>query len=329
MRVAYLFPGQGAQRVGMGAALAAAEPRARALFDRASDVLGFDLLSLCEEGPDEALQRTENTQPAILVTSLACLESVRDRLPPPDAAAGLSLGEYSALVAAGALSFEDAVRVVRQRGLYMAETVGERAVAMAAVLGLPAERVETICADAAGPGVCETANYNAADQTVIGGDADAVARAVEAAKAAGAKRVVPLAVSAPFHTSLMRPAAEKLAAVLGDIAVQDARFPVISNVTAAPVREAKEIRALLVQQVRRPVRWAQSMARLVDGGLDLAVELGPGTTLTGMMKRASKTVTTANVEDPPSAERAAAAAAAWKERPDAARTSPARERGSE
>jgi len=329
MRVAYLFPGQGAQRVGMGVAVATAHAGARALFDRAGAVLGFDLLALCREGPEDVLQRTENTQPAILVTSLACLAAGEGRLPPADAVAGLSLGEYSALVAADAITFEGAVRVVRQRGLFMSETIGDRTVAMAAILGLPAERVERICEDAAAQGICETANYNAADQTVIGGDAAAVASAVEAAKAAGAKRAVPLAVSAPFHTSLMAPAAEKLAAVLDGVAFRDARIPVYSNVTAAPARTAAEIRALLVQQVRRPVRWAQSMQALVANGVGFAVEFGPGRTLSGLLKRAAKHVETTSIEDATSVDRAVAAARAWQDSQEVARTSQSRERGPE
>ncbi|MCS7234522.1 MAG: ACP S-malonyltransferase [Armatimonadota bacterium] len=306
-RVAYLFPGQGAQYVGMGVELAEAFPAARTLFDRASSVLGFDLLELCRTGPEERLQQTENTQPAILVTSLACLEAVRGRIPPPAVAAGLSLGEYSALVCAGSLRFEDAVRVVRLRGQFMQEATQGRQTAMAAVLGLSPEAVEAICQRASSLGVCEASNYNAPDQVVVAGDRAAVEEAVRLARQAGAKRAVLLAVSAPFHTSLMRPAAERLQQVLDSVPLQDARLPVVANVTARPVREASQIRRLLVEQVASPVRWAQSVQRMASEGVDTFVELGPGTVLSGLVRRCVRGAVAVHVEDQASLEKAVAA----------------------
>lgn len=297
MTIAYVFPGQGAQYVGMGVEIADAHPRAAALFERASRVLELDLLEMCRRGPEEVLQRTENTQPAILVTSLACLVAVEGRIPHARIAAGLSLGEYSALVCAGALAFEDAVHLVRQRGLFMQEATAGRDVAMAAVLGLDAQLVEAICCEAGVLGVCEPANYNASGQTVVGGDRRAVEHAITLAKKAGARRAVLLAVSAPFHTRLMRPAAERLAGLLGAVRIEDARIPVVANVTASPVQRADEIRHLLVEQVATPVRWVQSVERMVAEGVQVFVELGPGTVLSGLIKRSAAGIRTLNVED--------------------------------
>ncbi|MDR5683943.1 MAG: ACP S-malonyltransferase [Armatimonadota bacterium] len=305
--IAYVFPGQGAQYVGMGVKIAQAHPGAADLFERASRVLGQDLLDLCRFGPEALLQQTANTQPAILVTSLACLAAAEGRIPPPRVAAGLSLGEYSALVCAGALEFEDAVRVVRQRGLFMQEATAGRDVAMAAILGLDAQRVEALCREVEEAGVCEPANYNAPGQTVIGGDRAAVERAIALAKQAGARRAVLLAVSAPFHTRLMRPAAERLAALLETVPIVDARIPVVANITAAPVQRAGEIRAALIEQVARPVRWVQSVERMVADGVGAFVELGPGTVLSGLIKRTAAGLRTLHVEDPASLAETAAA----------------------
>lgn len=307
--VAYVFPGQGAQYVGMGTDLADAVPEAADLYRRASQVLDLDLLELCRTGPEEALQRTENTQPAILVTSLACLEAARGHVPPPALVAGLSLGEYTALVCAGALAFEDAVWVVRQRGLFMQEATAGREVAMAAVLGLPAEVVERVCEEASELGVCEAANYNAPDQVVVGGDRAAVEEAVRRAKAAGARRAVLLAVSAPFHTRLMRPAAERLAALLETVPIRDAAVPVVANVDAQPVVRAVDIRRRLVEQVASPVRWAQSVARMARDGVGTFVEFGPGTVLSGLVKRCAPGAATHHVEDRASLAKTAASLA--------------------
>ncbi|MDR7563493.1 MAG: ACP S-malonyltransferase [Armatimonadota bacterium] len=297
MRLAYVFPGQGAQYVGMGVEVAEAHPESRALFERASQVLGMDLLDLCARGPQDLLQQTANTQPAILTTSLACLAAVRPHLPPPAYVAGLSLGEYTALVAAGALSFEDAVRVVRLRGIFMQEATAGRDVAMAAILHLDAQAVEEICREAAKVGICEAANYNAPDQVVVGGDRGAVEEAIRLARARGARRAVLLAVSAPFHTSLMRPAAERLAAVLEEVPIRDPEVPVIANVTARPVHRGEEIRRLLVEQVVRPVRWAQSVEWMAVQGVDTFVECGPGKVLSGLVRRQVPGARVFSVED--------------------------------
>lgn len=306
-RLAYVFPGQGAQYVGMGVEVATHVPAARALFERASAVLRMDLLDLCRAGPEEVLQRTENTQPAILVASLACLEAVRGRIPPAAVAAGLSLGEYTALVYAGALEFEEAVWLVRQRGLFMQQATEGRDTAMAAVLGLAPERVEEACREASRLGVCEASNYNAPDQVVVGGDRAAVEEAVRLAKAAGAKRAVLLAVSAPFHTGLMRPAADRLAEALERVTVRDAAVPVVANVTGRPVQRADQIRRLLVEQVYSPVRWMQSVQCMAQDGVDTFLELGPGTVLTGLVRRCAPGVAALHVEDRASAEKAVAA----------------------
>ncbi len=282
MAVAAVFPGQGAQYVGMGVELAERCPEARRVFARGSDAVGFDLLRLCREGPEEALRHTANTQPAILVASLACLATVPLE---PACAAGLSLGEYTALVCAGALELEDAARVVRLRGLYMQDACAGRDTMMAALLGLGLEGVEAVVREAGHLGVVEVSNVNGPDQVVIGGDAPAVRAAVELARARGARRAVPLPVSAPFHTSLMEPAARRLVPVLEEIPIRPALFPVFSNVSAAPVREPDEIRRALLRQVSSPVLWEQSVRAMYDAGVRLFVEVGPGTTLSGLIRR--------------------------------------------
>jgi [acyl-carrier-protein] S-malonyltransferase len=297
MRLAYVFPGQGAQYVGMGVEVAERCPQSRVLFLRASEVLGFDLFALCAGGPEEELQQTANAQPAILTASLACHVALRPHVPPPALTAGLSLGEYTALVASGAIQFEDAVRVVRLRGMAMQEATGDREVTMAAILGLEPEAVEGVCREVAEWGTCEVSNYNAPDQVVIGGDRAAVEEAVRRLKARGARRAVPLAVSTAFHTSLMRPAAERLAAVLEAVPIRDPEVPVVSNVTAEPVNRAREIRRLLVEQVTQPVRWAQSVRRMAQEGVDTFLEIGPGKVLSGLIRRQVNGARTLSVED--------------------------------
>ncbi len=312
MALAVVFPGQGAQYVGMGVELAEHSPEARDLFVRASEILGFDLLDLCERGPEEILQQTANAQPAILTTSLACFSAVRPFLPPPRLVAGLSLGEYTALVVAGALRFEDAVRVVRLRGLFMQEAAAGRDVAMAAILSLAPAVVEEVCREASRLGLCEPANYNAPDQVVVGGDRFAVEEAIRLAKARGARRAVMLAVSAPFHTSLMQPAAERLATVLEEVPLRDPEIPVVANVTAQPVRRADEIRRLLIDQVANPVRWAQSVERMASEGIDTFVECGPGKVLSGLIRRQVPHARVYAVEDRNSLE---AVVAGFREEP--------------
>jgi [acyl-carrier-protein] S-malonyltransferase len=295
--IAFLFPGQGAQSSGMGAGIAAREPTAATLFARASAVLGFDLLALCAEGSDEQLRATENAQPAILVTSLACAAALEARGIRPGAAAGLSLGEYAALVAAGSLGFEDAVALVRRRGLFMQEAASGRETAMAALIGLDAAAVDSLCRTHRHLGVVEPANFNGAGQIVIGGDAAAVQATVAAAKRAGARRAVLLSVSAPFHTSLMAPAAVRLAPLLAEVNLRDAAFPVVANVTGAPVQHAATIRDLLVRQVVSPVQWERSVRALAGLGVGAFVEVGPGTTLSGLVRKIAPGETVRHVAD--------------------------------
>lgn len=297
MTIAFVFPGQGAQYVGMGKELAGAYPEARAAFTTASTVLGFDLTRLAWEGPDDQLKHTENAQPAILTASLASLEVIRARIPAPAITAGLSLGEYTSLVCAGALEFPDAVRVVRRRGEYMADAASGIKTAMAALMGIDGPTVERICAEARAHGVVEPANFNSPGQIVIGGEAEAVDHAIQLAKAAGAKRAVKLAVSAPFHTSLMRSVADRFAAVLEQVTISGARIPVVSNVTAQPVRQGDEIRKLLIAQVASPVRWEQSVQTMAGRGVTTFVELGPGTTLSGLIRKTVSGVQMLHVED--------------------------------
>ncbi len=281
--IAFVFPGQGAQHVGMGVAMADRFPQARRVFDEASAAIDLDLLALCRDGPDEVLRETENTQPALLACSWAIAAVLIAHGIRPRYAAGLSLGEYTALVAAGALDLADAVRVVRLRGRFMQEAVAGRATAMAAVLGLDVDTVDGVCR--AVTGVVEVANINAPGQVVIAGDRAAVEAACARLRAEGARRAVPLAVSAPFHTSLMEAAAARLAPVLAAVPLRDAAIPVIANVTGEPVQDAQTIRQLLIAQVARPVRWEQSVRRLHGLGATTFVEAGPGTTLAGLVRR--------------------------------------------
>jgi len=303
VRTAAVFPGQGAQYVGMGRELADRFAPAREVFARASAALGMDLLALCSDGPEEALRATANTQPAILVTSLACLAALPFE---PACAAGLSLGEYTAFVCAGALELEDAVWLVRLRGTYMQEACAGRETMMAAVMGLAPERVQEMCAPHASLGVVEPSNFNSPGQVVIGGETRAVRAALETARALGARRVLPLEVSAPFHTSLMRPAADRLAPVLERTPVRRARFPVFVNVSAAPVQSPEEIRRALLAQVTSPVLWEQSVRAMHAAGVRRFVEVGPGTTLSGMIRR-TVAADLYHVEDVASREATAAA----------------------
>lgn len=295
--IAFVFPGQGAQQAGMGADIAARDPGAADLFARAGRVLGFDLLALCASGSAAELRATENTQPAILVTSLACAAALSSRGIRPAVAAGLSLGEYTALVAAGALRFEDAVSLVRQRGLFMQEATQGRDTAMAALIGLDGGAVERLCLEHRHLGVVEPANFNGAGQVVIGGDVAAVQAVVAAAKSAGARRAVLLAVSAPFHTSLMAPAADRLAPLLAEVELRDAAFPIVANVTGEPAHAAETLRELLRRQVASPVRWEASMRRMADLGVTVFIEVGPGTTLSGLIRKTLPAAPVLHVED--------------------------------
>ncbi|HYE13854.1 MAG TPA: ACP S-malonyltransferase [Pyrinomonadaceae bacterium] len=299
MSVAFIFPGQGSQAPGMGRELAERYPAAREVFEEADDALGFKLSELCFNGPAEELQLTENTQPAILATSVAALRAAESEgFPRPDFVAGHSLGEYSALVAAGALELRDAVRVVRNRGRFMQEAVPVGAGAMAAILGADLEAVEAACAEARGEGeVCSPANINSPGQIVIAGSAAAVERAIPLLKARGAKRAVPLKVSAPFHCALMLPAQERLAAELEGMAFADLAMPLVTNVDAALIRTGAEARESLVRQVSQPVRWRESVELLDREGAREFVEVGPGKVLSGLVRQTAREARCLNVED--------------------------------
>lgn len=295
---AFVFPGQGSQYPGMGKELAEVYPEAKRVFEEADQVLGFSLSRLCFEGPQEELQLTENTQPAILTTSIAVFRVIEGRVPLPDIVAGHSLGEYSALVATGALEFSDAVRLVRLRGRYMQEAVPLGVGAMAAILGLDLETVETICAEAAQGRVVSPANQNSTDQVVVAGHADAVDRASELATRRGAKRAVRLPVSAPFHCALMKPAAERMRPLLEETRFGEPKFPLVNNVEAALVTTGAEAREGLVRQISSMVRWAQSVERLAASGVGRYVEVGPGRVLSGLIRRLAAGAETRNVEKP-------------------------------
>lgn len=296
--IAFLFPGQGSQHAGMGKELADNFSAAREVFEEANDALGFDLTSLCHNGPDEDLKLTANTQPAILTTSVAALRVLQAETGlQPACAAGHSLGEYSALVCSEALAFADAVRIVRQRGTFMQDAVPVGTGSMAAILGLDLQTLDAVCSDAAQGQVVSPANYNSDGQVVIAGHTEAVARAIELAKEKGAKRAMPLPVSAPFHCSLMVPAGERLAGVLTDITVNEMSLPVISNVEAAPNADSSRVRELLIRQVSAPVRWQETVVCMVNLGVERYIEIGPGKVLSGLVKRMAKGSTIQNVQN--------------------------------
>lgn len=296
--VAFLFPGQGSQAVGMGAALCARFDAARETFAEADAVLGFALSRLCFEGPADELTLTANTQPALLAVSTAIARVLaREHGITPAWVVGHSLGEFSALVAAGAFTFADALRVVRERGRAMQEAVAPGVGAMAAVLGLGASILSAICAEAAGSQVVSPANFNGGDQVVIAGHREAVERAGALAKTRGAKRVVHLAVSAPFHCALMAPAADRLRRVLEPIAVAPLQCPVITNVEAVACRDPGRVKELLVQQVVHPVRWQECVEELSRLGCTAGIEVGPGRVLAGLVKRTAPHITCAAGED--------------------------------
>ncbi|QHW30101.1 ACP S-malonyltransferase [Paenibacillus rhizovicinus] len=290
-KTAFVFPGQGAQAVGMGQDIYEAFPASRAVIDAADEALGFKLSDIIFQGPEEQLKQTANTQPALLAVSIAFLEALKESGLKADYAAGHSLGEYSALVAAGTLSFQDAIRTVRARGEFMEQAVPSGQGAMAAVLGAEREALAALCVSAsADAGAVELANVNCPGQIVVSGTAAGVQAVVERGKEAGAKRVIPLEVSGPFHSSLMKPAAERLEGVLASVSMQDASIPVIANVTARPVTESGEIRKLLAEQVYSPVLWEDSVRCLIEQGVDTFVEIGSGTVLAGLIKKIDKTV---------------------------------------
>lgn len=307
-KIALLFPGQGSQAVGMGKALIESSKAARAVFDEADAALGEKLSTIILDGPADELKRTKNTQPAILTMSIAAYRAIEERLgraPGASCVAGHSLGEFSALVAAGALPFADAVRAVRARGGFMQEAVPEGEGAMAAVLGMEAGPITEVIGKTTTAGAyVAVANYNGPEQTVIAGSKAGVEAATTALKAAGAKRVMALPVSAPFHCALMAPVQPRLDDVLSSIAFSAPRVPVIANVDAAPNGDAARIRKLLVDQVTAPVRFTEIVQRMLSDGVTTFVEVGPGKVLVGIVKRMNKEVKLANVEDPKSLEEA-------------------------
>ena len=309
MSLAFLFPGQGSQKVGMGQALTAL-PEAAAVFAAADAALGEPLSRLCFEGPEGDLQLTANTQPAVLTVSIAAVRALAARGIAPDWVAGHSLGEYSALVAAGTFELADAVRTVRRRGQYMQEAVPVGEGAMAAILALELAKVDEACRASAEGQVVAPANINAPGQVVIAGHAAAVDRAIWACKAAGAKRAVRLAVSAPFHCSLMMPAQERVARDLAALPLRDPRVPLVNNVDARPVRDAAAARDGLVRQVSAPVRWQECVEVLLREGVDTFVEVGAGAVLAGLVKKIAPGKRVLSVGDPESLEAAVAALAA-------------------
>src|ERR1700681_2844333 len=296
-KVAFVFPGQASQYPGMGKELAGKYPAAKAVFDEADKALGFSISKMCFEGTEEELKLTANTQPAILTCSVAVYRILAEKGLTPDFVAGHSLGEYSALVAAGALKFSDAVQLVRKRGKYMQEAVPAGEGAMAAIMGLSPAVVLDACKRAAEGQVCSPANLNSPEQTVISGHAEAVKRAVEIASQLGAKRAVILPVSAPFHCALMMPAQERLEKELRKTQFSNLQMPLVTNVDADTITTGDEAREALIRQVTAPVRWEGSMRLLIDEGVDTFVEVGPGRVLVGLLRQIERSVGTLNVED--------------------------------
>jgi [acyl-carrier-protein] S-malonyltransferase len=296
-KVAFVFPGQASQYAGMGKELAEKYPAAKAVFDEADKALGISVSKLCFEGTEDELKLTANTQPCILTVSVAVHRVLAEKGVTPDYVAGHSLGEYSALVAAGSLGFADGVKLVRKRGTYMQDAVPAGQGAMAAIMGLSPADVLDVCKRVAEGEICAPANLNSPEQTVISGHAGAVKRAVEMASQKGAKRAVMLAVSAPFHSALMMPAQEKLEKDLKVTTFGELQVPLVTNVDADTIRSGDEARSALVRQVSMPVRWEESMRMLLDEGVNTFVEVGPGRVLTGLMRQIERSVATLNVED--------------------------------
>jgi [acyl-carrier-protein] S-malonyltransferase len=294
-KTAVVFPGQGSQFAGMGKTLADAHPEAARIFEQAGHALGFAIAKLCFEGPEDELKLTENTQPALLTVSIAAWKVLRARGISADFVAGHSLGEYSALVAAGSLQFEDAVRLVKKRGRYMQEAVPTGVGAMAALLKLPEDKLEGVLAEAAQGEVVTAANFNTPEQVVIAGHAGALNRAIELAKAAGARRAMLLQVSAPFHCPLMKPAQDRLKTDLDATAFRDLEIPLVNNWQAREVRTGADAREGLYHQVPNPVRWTESVRRLIAGGATRFIECGAGSVLCGLVRNIDPSVTTAKL----------------------------------
>ncbi|MDE5413003.1 ACP S-malonyltransferase [Alkalihalobacterium chitinilyticum] len=297
-KIAFIFPGQGSQFVGMGQSLIENKQELQRTFNIADEKLGYSLSDIMLNGPEEMLKRTENTQPALLTMSVAVLEALKEYDITPDFVAGHSLGEYSALVCAKSLSFEDAVHTVRQRGLFMEEAVPAGEGAMAAILGMDREVLLEVTEEVSNNGdAVQLANLNCPGQIVISGTAEGVRKASETAKEKGAKRVIPLQVSGPFHSSLMKPAAEKLSNVLDEITISEAEVPVIANVTADVVTGAADIKEKLIEQVYSPVLWEDTVRRLLDLGVDTFVEIGAGNVLSGLVRKVQRRVNVYAISD--------------------------------
>lgn len=302
-RVAFLFPGQGSQYVGMGKEMADHFSEAREIFAQADDCLNMNLSEVCFEGPKNVLQQTVNTQPAILTTSMACYRVLISAGISPDQVAGHSLGEHSALVAAGSIGFADAVKLVQQRGKWMQEAAGEGRGGMAAILGLSASDVVKVCKQAESWGVVQPANFNCPGQVVISGEQKSLEKAMEIAKEMGAKRVVPLTVSGPFHSTLIETAGEKLSSALEGISLNMPNVPLVANVTADYIKDLTDLKRCIVKQVSSPVRWEESIRRMIDDDVTIFVEVGPGKVLRGLVRKINKNVTCLNVEDSVSCEK--------------------------
>lgn len=304
-KIAFVFPGQGSQTVGMCKDLHDNYACARKIFEEADEALGFSISDMCFKGPEDQLRLTFNTQPAILTASIACAQVLKEQGLDCEVAAGHSLGEYSALVYAGAIDFADAVRIVRKRGQFMQEAVPVGEGSMAAILGLESEKIVEICRtiEAECGEAVQAVNFNCPGQVVIAGSVGAVNKALDALKEAGAKRAILLPVSAPFHSTLMQPASKRLAEVFETVKFNDARIPVVANVTAKEVTKGEEIKELLIRQAAMPVLWETSVNNMVVGGADIFVEVGPGKVLTGFTKKIAKGVDSQNIEDIASLEK--------------------------